>query len=267
MPASVAQSPVNKRRSLSSNTAECRAGKASGLDCSSCPVCYLCLPGSMSGASRARLDSMDCARRKVIAGERVYGEGEPFQYLHAVRSGTLKSSLTLTGGREQVSGFHIAGELVGFDGLASGRHASTTTALEDTELCPIPYARLVALAPGHGGIQHIISRLLGREILRKHFLMMVLGSMSAHERLGAFLMNWSNRYAVRGYSMREFHLRMSRADIASYLGMELETVSRAFATLRRQRLLEVHKRHIRIMDLDRFRHRFDMRLCRRECDF
>lgn len=260
----IAESPWNLQRAAPLRSAEFGAGKAGETECSSCPVCHLCLPSRMNGIARAQLGNMNCARRKVAAGETVYGEGDPFQYLHAVRSGTLKSSLALPGGRKQVSGFHIAGELVGFDGMADGHHASATVALEDSELCLIPFSYLAALAVRHRGMQHSVSRLLGREILRRQLLMVILGTMSAQERLGAFLCHLSKQYSVRGYSMREFHLRMSRAEVASYLGVELETVSRAFATFRRQRLLEVKKRHIRIIDLEDFRRRFEIRLCPRD---
>jgi CRP/FNR family transcriptional regulator len=109
-------------------------------------------------------------------------------------------------------------------------------------------------------MQHVISRLMSREILREHSLMMLLGSMNAEERLAAFLLNLSQRYAARGYSEREFHLRMSRAEIGSYLGMKLETVSRTFSALQQEELLEVDKRHVRINDLDALRRRFDARV-------
>jgi len=228
--------------------------------CSTCHLRELCLPCGMSGVDLERLDSMKFARRKVKAGETLYREGDKFQHLYAVRTGTLKSSLTLADGREQVSGFHIAGELVGLDGVAQGRHASATVALEDTDICAIPYAHLSDLAAGTSGMQHIISRLMSREILREHSLMMLLGSMNAEERLAAFLLNLSQRYAARGYSEREFHLRMSRAEIGSYLGMKLETVSRTFSAFQQQRLLEVDKRHIRIADLDGLKRRFEVRV-------
>jgi len=228
--------------------------------CSSCHLRDLCLPCGMTMKDMDRLDSMMFARRKVKAGQTLYREGDRFQYIYAVRTGTLKSSLMLSDGREQVSGFHIAGELVGLDGVAQGHHASATMALEDTEICAIPYAHLSDMAVGTSGMQHIISRLMSREILREHSLMMLLGSMNAEERLAAFLLNLSQRYAARGYSEREFHLRMSRAEIGSYLGMKLETVSRTFSAFQLQRLLEVDKRHIVITDLDGLKRRFEVRV-------
>lgn len=228
--------------------------------CSTCHLRALCLPSGMSGVDLDRLDAMQFSRRKVRAGQMLYREGDRFQYIYAVRSGTLKSSLMLSDGREQVSGFHIAGELVGLDGVAQGQHASATMALEDSDVCAISYAALSDLAAGITGLQHIISRLMSREILREHSLMMLLGSMNADERLVAFLLNLSQRYAARGYSEREFHLRMSRAEIGSYLGMKLETVSRTFSAFQQQGLLEVDKRHIRITDLDGLKRRFEVRV-------
>jgi CRP/FNR family transcriptional regulator, anaerobic regulatory protein len=229
----------------------------------SCSVCHLkelCLPCGMSNGDVERLDTLLFGRRRILAGQSLYREGDKFQFIYAVRAGTLKSSLMLADGREQVSGFHIAGELVGLDGAAQGHHASATMALEDTDICAIPYTHLTDMAASNSSMQHVISRLMSREIMREHSLMMLLGSMNAEERLAAFLLNLAQRYAARGYSEREFHLRMSRAEIGSYLGMKLETVSRTFSAFQAQRLLEVDKRHIRITDIDGLKRRFEVRV-------
>jgi CRP/FNR family transcriptional regulator len=207
-----------------------------------------------------RLDDLKFARRKVAAGQTLYHEGDRFTSIYAVRSGTFKSSLALADGREQVSSFHMAGELMGLDGVANGIHASSATALEDTEVCAIPYAHLMDLSSGNSGLQHVVGRLMSREIVREHSLMMLLGSMNAEERLAAFLLNLSQRLTARGYSPTEFHLRMSRAEIGSLLGMKLETVSRTFSAFQQQRLLEVDKRHIRIVDLDGLKRAFESRV-------
>ncbi|HSV48643.1 MAG TPA: cyclic nucleotide-binding domain-containing protein, partial [Ramlibacter sp.] len=179
--------------------------------CSTCHLKDLCLPCGLNGSDVQRLDDLMFARRRVMAGEALYHGGERFQYIYAVRSGTFKSSLMLKDGREQVSGFHMAGELMGLDGLAHGQLAGTATALEDAEVCAIPYAHLTQLAAGNTGMQHIVSRLMSREIVREHSLMLLLGSMDAQERLAAFLLNLSQRLKARGFSANEFHLRMSRA--------------------------------------------------------
>ena len=228
--------------------------------CSHCHLRDLCLPCGMNAPDVERLDSLMFARRRVAAGQTLYREGDKFQFIYAVRSGTFKSSLTLTDGREQVSGFHMAGELMGLDGVAHGKHASSATALEDTEICAIPYAHLNELATQNTNMQHVVSRMMSREIVREHSLMMLLGSMNAEERLAAFLLNLSQRLKARGYSASEFHLRMSRAEIGSYLGMKLETVSRTFSAVQQQGILEVDKRHIRILDLESLGRAIDVRV-------
>ncbi len=218
--------------------------------CSSCNLRELCLPCGMEGSDIERLDSLAFNRRRVRAGESLYRAGDRFHSIYAVRSGTLKTSLELADGREQVSGFSLGGELMGLDGLADGRHASSATALEDAEVCAIPFSHLAGLSASNAGVQHALNRLMSREIVREHSLMLLLGSMNAEERLAAFLVNMSQRLKARGYSASEFHLRMSRAEIGSYLGMKLETVSRTFSAFQQQGLLEVDKRHIRILDID-----------------
>ena len=229
-------------------------------NCSNCHLREICLPCGMSNNDVERLDGLLFGRRRILAGQSLYREGDKFQFIYAVRAGTLKSSLMLADGREQVSGFHIAGELVGLDGAAHGQHASATVALEDTDICAIPYTHLTDMAVSNSSMQHVISRLMSREIMREHSLMMLLGSMSAEERLAAFILNISQRMKARGYSANEFHLRMSRAEIGSYLGMKLETVSRTFSAFQQQRLLEVDKKHIRILDMDGLARAFEIRV-------
>jgi CRP/FNR family transcriptional regulator, anaerobic regulatory protein len=228
--------------------------------CSSCHLKDICLPCGLTGSEVERLDGLMFGRRKIEAGEVLFREGDKFQFIYAVRSGTFKSSLMLADGREQVSGLYIAGELMGLDGVAAGKHASSATALEDTEVCAIPYAHLNELAAQSPNLQMVVARLMSREIVREHSLMMLLGSMNAEERLAAFLLNLSQRMKARGYSPCEFHLRMSRAEIGSYLGMKLETVSRTFSAFQQQRLLEVDKKHIRIIDLEGLTRAFETRV-------
>jgi CRP/FNR family transcriptional regulator len=229
------------------------------VQCSSCHLRELCLPCGMEGRDIERLDGMMFSRRRIQSGQSLYRAGDRFQFIYAVRSGTFKTSLDLADGREQVSGFYLGGELMGLDGVAHGTHASSATALEDAEICAIPYTHLTELAAANAGMQHVVSRLMSREIVREHSLMLLLGSMNAEERLAAFLLNLSQRLKARGYSPTEFHLRMSRAEIGSYLGMKLETVSRTFSAFQQQGLLEVDKRHIRIADMQALSRALDVR--------
>ena len=198
-------------------------------------------------------------RRRVRAGQQLYREGEPFKYLYEVRSGNLKSSLTTAQGLARVSAFHMTGELIGLDGVAEGQHASSVTALEDAEVCAVSYARLTELALSHAHLQQTLMQHMSREIVRELRMLVLLGSMTAEERLATFLLSLSQRLAARGYSASDFHMRMTRADIGSYLGMTLETVSRTFSAFQKLRLLEVDQRHIRITDLGRLTRVGDLR--------
>ena len=224
--------------------------------CSKCHLRDLCLPCGMTGGDVERLDSLMFGRRKIAAGQTLYREGDRFQFIYAVRSGTFKSSLLLADGREQVGGFYMAGELMGLDGVAHGAHASSTIALEDAEVCSIPYTHFAEMAAANSGMQHVVSRLMSREIVREHSLMVLLGSMNAEERLAAFLLNLSQRLKARGYSASEFHLRMTRADIGSFLCISIETVSRTLSAMQRKGWLRVDKRRIILVDVGGFARRF-----------
>jgi CRP/FNR family transcriptional regulator len=218
--------------------------------CSTCHLKDLCLPCGLAGDDVKRLDGLMFGRRKIKAGQTLYREGDKFQFIYAVRSGTFRSGLMLKDGREQVTGFHLAGEMMGLDGAAAGTHATAAYALEDAEVCAIPYAHLNELAASNTNMQNVVARLMSREIVREHSLMMLLASMNAEQRLAAFLLNISQRMKARGYSPTEFHLRMARAEIGSYLGMKIETVSRTFTSFQQQGLLEVDKKYIRILDME-----------------
>ena len=218
--------------------------------CSGCHLRKACLPAEMSDGQISRLDSLKFVRRSVPAGRMLYRQGERFDFLYAVRSGTFKATLMMADGREQVSGFYMAGEVMGLDGVAQAEHASNCVALEDSEVCAIAYASLDESSHADTRrLQQEISRLMSREIVREHRLMMLLGSMSAEERLASFLLNLSQRMKARGYSASEFNLRMTRAEIGSYLGLTLETVSRTFSQFQKQKLLQVDKRYVRLHDL------------------
>jgi len=167
---------------------------------------------------------------------------------HARNMQATKTKLLLEDGREQVTGFHMAGELMGMDGIGTERHTCDAVALEDSEVCVIPFERLEGLSREMEALQHHFHKVMSREIVREHGVMMLLGSMRAEERLAAFLLNLSQRLSTRGYSPNEFNLRMTREEIGSYLGLKLETVSRVFSRFQEEGLIAVQQKNIRILD-------------------
>ncbi len=220
-------------------------------------ACPLCSP---DGAFLLRWNTLSFTVRKVQAGAALYSKGEPLQCLHAVRTGTLKSCLSLPDGREQVTGFHMAGDVVGLDGVADGCHRGTVIALEDTYTYAIAYPLVLDSPTDAASVHADLHRLLSLEISRSHWHMVLLAQLGAQERLAAFLLDLSQRSSARGHSAREFNLSMTRRDLGSYLGMALETVSRTFSEFRALRHIEVDRRYIRIPDLPRFASTFPAQL-------
>ncbi len=217
--------------------------------CSSCSVHELCLPLGLSGGEVDQLDTIITHRVKIKKGQRLYRSGEPLHTLYAVRLGFFKTVTLSEDGREQVTGFQMAGELLGMDAISTDTHACDAIALEDSEACPIPFADLEQLFQSLPSLQRNLNKLLSREIVRDHGMLLLMGNMNAEERLAAFLTNLSQRLSLRGYSPRSFILRMTREDIGSYLGLRLETVSRSFSRLQEMGLIRVEGREIEILDL------------------
>jgi CRP/FNR family transcriptional regulator len=216
--------------------------------CSSCSLRELCLPVGLSEEEMSKLDSLVFLRRTVKRGDHLFRAGDPFASLYAARTGFFKTKLLLEDGREQVTGFHMAGELMGMDGIGTERHTCDAMALEDSEVCVIPFDRLEGLSREMEALQHHFHKVMSREIVREHGVMMLLGSMRAEERLAAFLLNLSQRLSTRGYSPNEFNLRMTREEIGSYLGLKLETVSRVFSRFQEEGLIAVQQKNIRILN-------------------
>lgn len=217
--------------------------------CSQCNLHELCLPVGMSAEEIERLDQLVGARRKVRKGQHLYRSGDAFEAIYAIRIGWFKTDVLLEDGREQVTGFQMTGEMLGLDGISTENHSCNAVALEDSEVCVLPYAQLEDLAREVNGLQHQFHKVMSREIVRDHGVMMLLGSMRAEERLAAFLLNLSQRFNARGFSPVEFHLRMTRDEIGSYLGLKLETVSRAFSRFQDEGVIKVRQKHICILDL------------------
>lgn len=218
--------------------------------CSNCNLRELCLPVGLSRAQIESLDELVYVRRRIGEGKSLFHAGDAFRSLFAVRAGFFKTRVTTADGRDQVTGFLMAGELLGIDGIGAGRHACDAVALEDAEVCVIPYARLEDLARRFEPLQQHFHKVMSREIVRDHGVMLMLGSMRAEEKVAGFLLNLSQRLAARGYSATEFALRMTRAEIGSFLGLKLETVSRLLSRFHDEGLLKVRQKRVHITDLE-----------------
>ncbi|HEX7811869.1 MAG TPA: fumarate/nitrate reduction transcriptional regulator Fnr [Burkholderiales bacterium] len=222
---------------------------ARSANCSTCNFRELCLPAGLCTNDLDRVEKVVHARRRIRRGEVLFNAGDSFNSLYAIRTGFFKASVLDDEGREQVTGFSMGGELLGLEGIGTGSYNSTATALEDSDVCIMPFAMLEEISQQVRPLQRHLHAVLAREIVRDHGVMMLLGSMRAEERLAVFLLNLSQRFTVRGYSPSEFYLRMTREEIGSYLGLKLETVSRVFSRFQEAGLVCVQQKHIRITDI------------------
>ena len=216
--------------------------------CSDCNLRELCMPMGLSGGEMDKLDELVATRRKIKRKELLFHNGEKFTSLFAIRTGFFKTCVAADDGRDQVTGFQMAGEVVGLDGIVGDRHTCNAIALEDADVCVMPFDRIAELSREISALQHHVHRIMSREIVRENGVMLLLGSMRAEERLAAFLLNLTQRLHARGFSAHELVLRMTREEIGSYLGLKLETVSRTFSRFSEDGIVEVRQRHIRILD-------------------
>ncbi len=217
--------------------------------CSHCNLREICLPVGLTKQELEQIDGRLVAlRRKVARGERLFQAGDRFDAVFAVWTGFFKTTMASKDGREQVTGFQMAGELIGLDGIGTRVHEVDAVALEDSQVCVMPFDDLQVLALEVNSLLHQFHRVMSHEIVRDHGVMLLLGSMHAEERLAAFLLNLTHRLRSRGFSSSAIVLRMSREEIGSYLGLKLETVSRTFSKFQANGLLFVRHRQIQITD-------------------
>ncbi len=206
------------------------------------------MPIGLNAHELDRIDEVVSMRRKIKRGGTLFSNGESFTSLYAIRTGFFKTSIATEDGRDQVTGFQMAGEILGLDGIVNDHHSCDAIALEDAEVCVMPFNRIEELSREVSALQHHVHKIMSREIVREHGVMLLLGSMRAEERLAAFLLNLVQRLHARGFSQSELVLRMTREEIGSYLGLKLETVSRTFSKFVEDGTVEVQQRHVRILD-------------------
>ena len=225
--------------------------------CSNCNLRELCMPMGLSGADIGRLDELVATRRKVSRGASLFSSGERFTALYAIRTGFFKTCIATEDGRDQVTGFQMAGEIIGLDGIVGDSHTCDAVALEDAEVCVMPFDRIEELSREVPALQNHVHKIMSREIVRDQGVMLLLGNMRAEERLAAFLLNLVQRLNARGFSRSEMVLRMTREEIGSYLGMKLETVSRTFSKFSEEGIIEVKQRWVKILQPEALKRIFD----------
>jgi CRP/FNR family transcriptional regulator len=216
--------------------------------CSGCSFRQLCLPMGLGDDDLGRLDKLIARRRRVERDAPLFHTGQPFDRLYAVHFGHFKTAQVNLRGNQQVTGFQMAGDMLGLDAIGTGSHSCTAVALDDAEVCEIPYAALTELFSQVPVLLQHFHRIMSQEIMREQNVMLFLSNMRAEQRFALFLLNLSSRYAARGFSASRYALRMSREEIGDYLGLTIESISRLLSRFRRAGWVKVENREVTLLD-------------------
>jgi len=220
-----------------------RAGRAAA--CRACPFAFDCLPGALEDEELADLAEVVEHAPPAHAGTHLFRQGEEFRYIAVIRLGTVKTYSVDRDGREHTLGFHMPGDMIGLDAINDDRHPCSAIALDTVMLCRLPFTVVAGLAARAPMLQHKLFRLMSRDIARAAQLS---GNYAAEERLAAFLVGMADRLAARGFSNARCQLAMSRMEIASYLHLAPETLSRLLRRFQAEGLLAVEGRDVELRE-------------------
>ncbi|ASP47177.1 fumarate/nitrate reduction transcriptional regulator Fnr [Cognaticolwellia beringensis] len=221
------------------------------IHCQNCSISELCLPFSLNDHELETLDNIIDRKLPIQKGEQIFNDGQPMKALYAIRSGTFKTYTINKQGEEQITGFHLAGDLLGFDAIANAEHPSFAKALETSMVCEIPYNTLDNLSNSMPKLKKQILRMMSTEIREDHEMLTLLNRKNAEQRLATFISTLSIRYHARGLSASEFRLSMTRSDIGNYIGLTVETISRLLNRFHKNGLITVDGKLITILDINK----------------
>ena len=223
------------------------------ISCANCTLRELCIPQGMTDDELKLVDNIIERKKPVHKNDYLFHAGDTNRSIYAVLSGSVKTLVDNPNGEEQIVGFHLPGELLGMDGFSGDSHTCSAVALETSSVCEFPLERLDEVCHEVPSIQYAMRRIMGKEVTKDHAMLLLLGRMSAEEKLASFLISLSKRMAQRHWKPTEFNLTMPRQDIANYLGLAVETVSRLFAHLQDADVIEVDRRRVNIVDIERLK--------------
>lgn len=220
----------------------------SAINCQDCGFSQLCLPFSLNDAELNRLDDIIQRKKPLHKGDMLFEAGNPQRCLYAIRTGSFKTFTLTDSGEQQITGFHLPGDIVGFDALSRQSHPSYAEALETAMVCEIPLPNLETLLDQLPRLRQQIMRLMSEDIQADQQMMLLLNRKTAEQKLATFLSQLGQRYASRGFSGSAFRLTMTRSDIGNYLGLTVETISRLLSKMDKETLIEVEGKLIHIKD-------------------
>ncbi|GAA5187951.1 electron transport transcriptional regulator EtrA [Ferrimonas gelatinilytica] len=220
------------------------------IHCQNCSMSELCIPFTLNNNELDELDAIIERKRPIHKGDLLFQSGQPLRSLFAIRSGSIKTYTLTESGEEQITAFHLAGDVVGFDGLHEQSHHSFAQALETAMVCEIPFDMLDTLSATMPALRRQIFRMMSQEIVSDQEMILTLSKKTADQRMATFLSQLSFRFGDRGFSSRQFRLSMTRGDIGNYLGLTVETISRLLSRLQKNRVIEVDGKYVTILDIE-----------------
>ncbi|NMP15505.1 fumarate/nitrate reduction transcriptional regulator Fnr [Thalassotalea sp. Y01] len=223
---------------------------AQNIKCQNCSISELCLPFSLNENELNLLDDIIQRKKPIQKNTQIFKAGEQLQTLYAIRSGTFKTFIISEQGEEQITGFHLAGDLMGFDALASRHHPSFAKALETSMVCEIPFEVLDTLSNKIPRLKSQMLNLMSDEIQCNNEMLLLLNRKNAEEKLATFLANYGRRLGSRHLSPTQFNLPMTRSEIGNYIGLTIETISRLMTRFQKDGLIKVENKLISILDKD-----------------
>lgn len=221
-----------------------------GINCQHCGFSQLCLPYTLSDNELDKLDEIIQRKKPTHKGDYLFEAGKPLQALYAVRTGSFKTFTLTEQGEEQITGFHLPGDVIGFDAIGDQQHPSYAQALETAMVCEIPFNNLDNLLDHVPKLRQQLMRLMSQDIHGDQQMMLLLNRKTAEEKLAAFLVSLAQRFGNRGFSRREFRLTMTRGEIGNYLGLTVETISRLLGRFHKDELIHVDGKLIAISNFD-----------------
>jgi len=222
----------------------------SSINCQHCGFSQLCLPFTLNDQELDKLDQIIQRKRPSHKGDHLFEAGKPLQALYAVRTGSFKTYTLTEQGEEQITGFHLPGDVIGFDAIGDQHHPSYAQALETAMVCEIPFNNLDSLLDQVPKLRQQLMRLMSQDIHGDQQMMLLLNRKTAEEKLAAFITNLAQRFGSRGFSRKEFRLTMTRGEIGNYLGLTVETISRLLGRFHKDELIHVDGKLITIANFD-----------------
>lgn len=223
------------------------------IACQECALYKLCLPLGLHSNDLAKLDKIIQRSQSYSRGSPLFSDETKFHSIFVVRSGSFKTTVQASDGREQVTGFYFPGEFIGMDAIYEQAYKSTAKALESSTVCELPFEKLQEFSATMPQLQVQMMSRLSKELSGDKSLMFLLGKKTAEEKLATFLISLSKRFQERGFSASDFQLSMSRGDIANHLGLAVETISRLFTRFQEDGLIDTQNKAISLIDEHRLK--------------